>query len=52
MLILDKRPEHGGFDENLRGYNGRYCYYDELSKWERARLDWYVIPALFLFWLY
>jgi hypothetical protein len=39
MLILDKRPDNNKFDDRLRGYNGRYCYYDELSKWEKAGLD-------------
>lgn len=52
MIVLDKRPEHGGFDERLRGYNGSYCYYDELSRWERARLDSCVFVSLFTFWFY
>ena len=39
MLVLDSRPKESGFDNRLRGYNGVYCYYDELSKWEKVKLE-------------
>lgn len=39
MLVLDgKRPTDNKFDNNLRGYSGAYCYYDDLSRWAKATL--------------
>lgn len=38
MLVLDTRPKDNSFDGRLRGYNGAYCYYDELSKWQRTKI--------------
>ena len=53
MYIINNRPENDKFDDRLSGYNGRYCYYDELSKWSKAALDCdFFIYKLLFFWFY
>jgi hypothetical protein len=49
MLILNgKRPLDKEQDHNMiRGYNGPYCYYDDLSFMEKWKIEKYSILSLF-----
>jgi len=38
MLVL-KRNKNSKESNIIRGYNGIFCFYDDLSKWEKAKLE-------------
>lgn len=36
--------------QKLRGVNGTFCFYDDLSKWEKAKVEYEsFFPRLFFF---